>query len=158
MYISNIGLDEPQRLAVMAQLQARLSDALDLAAQLKQAHWNVKGANFHQLHLLFDTIFVATEAHVDLLAERIVTLGGTADGRVQTTTRATSLAVYPIDAKLGEQHASAIGRSLADFAASVRVDIDIAAEKGDAGTADLFTEISRGVDKHLWFIEAHLHS
>lgn len=158
MYISNISLDEAQRSAVMTQLQARLSDALDLAARLKQAHWNVKGANFHQLHLLFDTIFVATEGHVDLLAERIVTLGGTADGRVQTTTRATSLAAYPIDAKLGEQHASAIGRALADFAASVRADIDIAAEKGDAGTADLFTEISRGADKHLWFIEAHLHS
>lgn len=158
MYISNIGLDEPQRFAVIAQLQARLSDALDLPAQLKQAHWNIKGANFHRLHILFDTIFVATEAHVDLLAERIVTLGGTADGRVQTTTRATSLAAYPTDAKVGEQHASAIGRSLADFAASVSVDIEFAAEKGDAGTADLFTEISRGVDKHLWFIEAHLHS
>lgn len=156
MYISNIGLDETQRSAVSVLLQSRLSDALDLTAQLKQAHWNVKGRNFHQLHLLFDTIFIAAETYVDLLAERIVTLGCTADGRVQTSARTSNLTVYPIDATAGEQHLAAIGQALAQFACAIRADIETAAEHGDAGTADLFTEVSRGVDKHLWFVEAHL--
>jgi starvation-inducible DNA-binding protein len=158
MYLSRIDLPEDQRAPVIALLQARLSDTLDMAAQLKQAHWNVKGMAFHQLHTLFDAIFVDTEAHVDLLAERLVTLGGVADGRIQATARFSSLADYPLDATSGEQHLRAIGGALARLAGCLRADIDGATALGDAGTANLFTEVSRAVDKSLWLVEAHLQA
>lgn len=156
MYLSNRELTDQQKLDVTRLLQARLSDALDLAAQLKQAHWNVKGPAFHQLHLLFDTIFATTQDQADLLAERIVTLGGRADGRVQTTALGSGLDEYPIDIDNGEQHLATLAAALTHFAGSVRADIDSATELGDAGTADIFTEVSRGADKHLWFVSAHL--
>lgn len=158
MYLSRIDLPEDQRTAVAGLLQARLSDTLDMAAQLKQAHWNVKGMAFHQLHALFDAIFVDTDGHVDLLAERLVTLGGVADGRIQATARLSSLADYPLDAASGEQHLRAVGGSLARLSGYLRADIEEAASLGDAGTADLFTEVSRAVDKSLWLVEAHLQA
>jgi starvation-inducible DNA-binding protein len=156
MYYTKIDLDEQQRFGVVAALQSRLSDALDLAAQLKQAHWNVKGPNFQQLHELFDQLNASTVAHTDLLGERIVTLGDVADGRIQRTVRDTLLYEYPVGARSGRQHLEAICSALAAFARSIRSDIDLATDLGDAGTADLFTEISREADKNLWFVEAHL--
>jgi starvation-inducible DNA-binding protein len=45
---------------------------------------------------------------------------------------------------------------LAAFGEHVRADIDTASDLGDMDTADLFTQVSRAIDKHLWFVEAHL--
>ncbi|WP_198350982.1 DNA starvation/stationary phase protection protein Dps [Flavisphingomonas formosensis] len=138
-------------------LQAALSDALDLDAQTKQAHWNVRGPQFLQLHELFDKLHDEVEGFVDLLAERITTLGHTADGRVQTTAALSTLYVYPLEARHGEAHLRALSASLASFGARMRAGIAAAESEGDADTADIFfTEISRGSDKQLWLIEAHL--
>jgi starvation-inducible DNA-binding protein len=148
--------EQSQSTGVVEALQARLSDALDLSGQLRQAHWNVKGPQFIQLHELFETINGAMLEHIDLLGERIVALGSVADGRIQTTVRCSTLPDYPIEARSGREHLEAISRSLSRFAEAVRSDIDRAAELGDAGTSDLFTEISREADKNLWFVNAHL--
>lgn len=157
-YVSRLDLSAAVRKQAVALLQARLSDALDLEAQAKQAHWNVKGPHFLQLHELFDRVHSEVEDFVDLLAERITTLGHVADGRVRTTAAASTLYEYPLEAVEGTAHLKALAGALGQFGTRVRADIDAAAAAGDADTADIFTEISRETDKQLWFVEAHLTS
>ncbi len=156
MYQSHIDLSAHVRKGVITLLQARLSDAIDLEAQMKQAHWNVKGRDFFQLHELFDKIHGEVEEFVDTIAERITALGGIADGRVQTTAKNSQLYEYSLETSGGEAHLKAVAAVLAQFGKAVRADINAATEIGDADTADVFTEISRATDKQLWFVEAHL--
>lgn len=139
-------------------LNQRLADALDLEAATKQAHWNVKGPNFIALHELFDQLHGNVEEHVDTIAERISALGGTPLGTVAAVARATSLSPYPLDLSEGPAHVAALADRLADFGRKVRAAIAAAAKLDDAGTSDLFTAISRDVDKYLWFLEAHLQA
>jgi starvation-inducible DNA-binding protein len=157
-FTSRIDLAEHVRKAACALLQARLSDALDLEAQAKQAHWNVKGPHFLQLHQLFDSLHGVAEEFVDTIAERITALGHVADGRVTTTATATTLYGYPLEAVGGEAHLMALSASLAAFGKAVRADIDAANSAGDADAADLLTQISRETDKQLWLLEAHLQA
>ena len=158
MYSTRLDIPEHLRKAAIDILQARLSDALDLEAQTKQAHWNVRGLNFFQLHQLFDAVHGEVEEFVDTIAERITALGGIADGRVQTTCTNTTLYEYALETGGGEQHLRAIGAVLAQFAKVVRADIEAAATLPDADTADVLTEVSRRTDKQLWFVEAHFTS
>lgn len=155
-YTSRLDLSEHVRKGSIALLQTRLADSIDLEAQTKQAHWNVKGKDFFQLHLLFDKIHEEVEEFVDLIAERITALGGVADGRVQTVAATSSLYEYPLQARGGEAHLKALAGALAQFGKAVRADIDAADALGDKDTADLFTNLSRETDKQLWFVEAHL--
>src|SRR5262245_5320388 len=156
MYTSRIDLSDHVRKGTIAILQARLSDALDLEAQTKQAHWNVKGRDFIQLHELFDKIHGVVEDQVDTIAERITALGGVADGRIQTTAKQSQLYEYSLATVTGEDHLKVLASVLAQFGKAARQDINAASELGDADTADVFTEVSREIDKQLWFIEAHL--
>ena len=157
MYTSRIDLSDHVRKGSITLLQARLSDALDLEAQTKQAHWNVKGRDFIQLHELFDKVHGIVEDQVDTIAERITALGGVADGRVQTTAKKSELYEYSLETVAGGDHLKALAAVLAQFGKAARKDIAAADELGDADTADVFTEVSREIDKQLWFIEAHLH-
>lgn len=142
---------------MVALLNQQLADAGDLYSQTKQAHWNVKGREFYQLHELFDRLAESVEEFIDQLAERATTLGGTALGTVRMAAAASRLPEYPTDLSDGLQVVAALAERYAGYAATTRAAVDLAAEAGDAGTADLFTELSRGIDKHLWFLEAHLH-
>jgi len=117
---------------VIAILNDRLADAIDLQSQVKQAHWNVKGPNFIALHELFDKISDVALQQIDEIAERITSLGGTAEGTVAVAAKRSKLKNYPLSITAGKDHL------------------------GDADTADLFTGISRDLDKYLWFLEAHL--
>ena len=126
-----------------------------MQSQLKQAHWNVKGPNFIGLHKLFDEIYEAVADYVDMLAERVVQLGGVAEGTIRVAAARSRLDEYPLAQADGAAHIIAVSKGLATFGREVRLSIDEAAELEDAGTADLFTEISRGIDKWLWFVEAH---
>lgn len=142
---------------MIALLNDRLVDAIDFGNMAKQAHWNVKGPSFIALHELFDDVHDHAEEWSDLIAERAVALGGVATGTTQQVGKGTSLTPYPTDLKGGRAHVDALSSALADFGDKIRRAIDTADEAGDADTADLFTEVSRAVDKDLWFIEAHLH-
>jgi len=146
------------RVEVTALLNARLADAIDLGAQSKYAHWNVKGPNFIALHELFDKVAESVEDQIDTLAERITALGGRAHGTIATVARNSTLKPYPEDIAEGLAHVDALSAALADYAAKVRAGIETADRLGDADTADLFTGISRETDKYLWFLEAHLHA
>ncbi len=152
--------DIPQatREKVIEILNKRLADAIDLKSQAKQAHWNVKGMSFFSLHELFDQVATEVETHIDTIAERITSLGGTALGTVRIAARESSLNEYPHEITEGSAHVEALSSALADFGAKVRKNIDETQELGDADTADLFTEISRSIDKLLWLVEAHNQS
>jgi starvation-inducible DNA-binding protein len=156
MHKTRNDLPKATRQKVIDLLNARLADAIDLYAQVKQAHWNVKGMQFYQLHLLFDKVAEAVEDGVDELAERAVELGGVADGTLQSVVKRTTLAPYPVTIKTGRDHVDRLARALAAYGKNLRAAIQTAADAGDADTADLFTEISREADKQLWFVEAHL--
>src|SRR5215510_8718826 len=96
MYTTQNDLPAMTRADVIAILNARLADSIDLMQQAKQAHWNVKGPSFIALHTLFDAVVDAAEDSMDLLAERVVQLGGTAEGTIQVATTRTGLEAYPL--------------------------------------------------------------
>jgi starvation-inducible DNA-binding protein len=156
MYKTKIDLSEKTRRNVIVILNDRLSDAIDLQSQVKQAHWNVKGPHFIALHELFDKISDAMLEQIDEIAERITSLGGTAEGTVAVAARRSKLKNYPLSITSGRDHLLYLSTQLSVFGKSARTAIDETDELGDADTADLFTQISREIDKYLWFLEAHL--
>ena len=151
-------LAEKIRIEMIQLLNGRLSDAIDLQLQTKQAHWNVKGPSFIALHELFDKLAEEVEDHVDTIAERVTQLGGIAYGTVQVVQNKTQLPPYPTEIFEGAAHVAALSDSFTAFGTAVRAAIDVADQAGDKDTADLFTGISRGIDKALWFIEAHIQA
>jgi starvation-inducible DNA-binding protein len=157
MFKTKNDLSEKIRVQAIEQLNSRLADVIDLQTQTKQAHWNVKGPNFIALHELFDKINEEVEDYVDEIAERVVQLGGTAEGTARMAAKRSSLTEYP-NAVDGRSHVEALSSALAAFGKSARKAIDQADELDDADTADIFTEISRGIDKWLWFVEAHMQA
>jgi starvation-inducible DNA-binding protein len=156
LHNTKIDIGKDIREKVVALLNQRLADAFDLKSQAKQAHWNVKGMNFIALHELFDRVSTEIDTHVDDIAERITTLGGTAMGTVRLAAANSSLNEYPHEITDGAAHVDALSSALADFGKKVRADIDTTADLGDQDTSDLFTGVSREIDKLLWFVEAHI--
>ena len=155
VYATKNDLPEATRLEVIRLLNQRLADSIDLQTQCKQAHWNVKGPTFIALHKLFDDINEDVEEYSDLIAERVVQMGGVAEGTVGVVADRSTLVDYPIGLATGAEHVAALSDALAAFGRSVRLGIEEMNELQDAGSADILTEISRGVDKWLWFVEAH---
>jgi len=149
-------LPEPIREHAVKLLNKHLAASIDLQAQVKQAHWNVRGPAFIAVHELFDKVAREIEAYSDLIAERVGGLGGMAQGTVQVAAGSSFLYPYRVGVAAEPLHLTAVGESLAAFGESVRKAIDEAAEFGDADTADLFTQVSRGIDRQLWFIESHV--
>ena len=154
-FSTRIDIADSSRDELVELLNARLADTFDLYSQLKQAHWNVKGSDFIQLHELYDTIAESVLEYVDTIAERATALGGLALGTARMAAAASTLDEYPADAVAGMDTVAAIADRLGVYGASVRAAIEAALELDDQDTADLFIEVSRAIDKHLWFVEAH---
>ena len=152
-YVSH--LDEAVRRRMIDALNDRLADSTDLQVAVKQAHWNVKGTGFIGFHELLDMVADHMREHSDLMAERAVILGGYARGTIQVANEKTTLPPYPVELEAIPQHAVEIRDRLMSFGAKVREAIETAGDAGDEDTADLFTEISRVVDKDAWFVGAH---
>ena len=146
------------RVAMIALLNQQLADTFDLYSQTKQAHWNVKGAQFFQLHELFDKLAAEVLGYVDSIAERATALGGLALGTVRMSAENSQLPESDLHVTDSLPTVEAVAERYASLAASTRQAIDSADSQGDADTADLFTEVSRGLDKALWFLEAHLQT
>jgi starvation-inducible DNA-binding protein len=136
-------------------LNARLADAIDLALLTKQAHWNLKGPEFIAIHEMIDEFRTQIDDHVDTMAERVVQLGGTALGTTQVVAKATTLAPYPTNIYKIRDHLHALIERYGQVVNATRKAIDQADDAGDKDTADIFTEVSRALDKALWFLEAH---
>jgi len=148
-------LKDNAKAASITVLQACLADSIDLYNATRQAHWNVKGPNFAGLHALFETFYDKLAADIDDLAERIVQLGGTANGTTQTVAETTRAAAYPTKLTAGMDHVEALLDRYAALARHVREGIDATGEAGDADTADILTGVSRNLDKAVWMLEAH---
>jgi starvation-inducible DNA-binding protein len=155
MHKTSIDISLENREQLVSLLNKQLADTFDLYSQTKQAHWNVKGRDFFQLHELFDKLATGLTDHVDTIAERATALGGTALGTTRMAASASRLPEYP-EIVEGLESVAALAERYGKLAASTRAAIDAATELGDADTADLFTEVSRDLDKSLWFLEAHL--
>ncbi|WP_019509512.1 DNA starvation/stationary phase protection protein Dps [Pleurocapsa sp. PCC 7319] len=156
IYATRNDLAENIRVKAIEILNQTLAATLDLKTQAKQAHWNVKGMDFYQLHELFDEIATELEGYVDMVAERVTALGGVAMGTARIAAAESILSEYNLDAVTGEEHVTALADRFGTYAKHVREAIDTTEELGDADTADLYTEISRTIDMRLWFLEAHL--
>jgi starvation-inducible DNA-binding protein len=155
LYRTKNDLPATARAEAVRLLNARLADCIDLQTMCKQAHWNVKGPQFISLHKLFDEINEDVESYVDLIAERVVQLGGIAEGTARVVAQRTTLLDYPLTIAPGEEHVAALSDVLSQFGRTVRIGIEEMNELEDAASADILTEICRGVDKWLWFVEAH---
>lgn len=155
LYETENDIPRDARAELVPLLNQHLADALDLQLQLKQAHWNVKGPNFIGLHELFDKIAADVASYVDLIAERVTQLGGVAAGTLRRAAASSRLEEYPLTLANGSDHVEAVAKALSTFGEEIRSALNEATALDDAGTADMFTEISRGIDKWLWFVEAH---
>ena len=156
MYETSNDLAPTTRRSAIKMLNEHLADAIDLHLQAKQAHWNIKGPNFVGLHELFDRVAAQAGEYSDLIAERAVALGGVARGTLQAVSGQSQLREYPLEVGDWRAHVQGMQDALATFGRGVRKAIDDATALNDADTVDLFTEISRGVDKSLWMVEAHV--
>ncbi|GGL09569.1 DNA starvation/stationary phase protection protein [Sphaerisporangium melleum] len=134
-------------------LQGALIDLLDLSLVGKQAHWNLIGRNFRSLHLQLDEIVALARTGADAVAERAVALGVNPDGRAATIAR---------DSQVGHLEAGYIedGKVVAVFtdilcAAVSRMRERIeATEEADPVTQDLLIEVTDGLEKQHWMIQA----
>jgi len=155
LHKTNNNMKDNAKAASMVLLEQRLVEGLDVALMTKQAHWNLKGPEFIGIHLMLDKFRGKQDGWNDMMAERIVQLGGTAKGTTQAVGERTDLPPYPLDIYAIADHLKALIDRYAQYANSVRQSIDESDDAGDPDTADLFTEVSRGLDKQLWFLEAH---
>lgn len=156
LFRTRIDIPQEAREKLIGILNQQLADTLDLRTQVKQAHWNVKGPHFIALHELFDDLAESLDEPIDDVAERVTALGGLAHGTARMAANISRLAELPEEATDGMELVSALSDRFAQLGASVRKAIDETDELGDADTADLLTGLSRDLDKHLWFLEAHL--
>jgi starvation-inducible DNA-binding protein len=155
-HTSRIDIPEGTRRQVAERLNETLATTLDLKTQVKQAHWTVKGMDFFQLHELFDQMASQLEEYVDMVAERITALGGTPLGTARMAAQESILPEYPLDIINSKDHITALADRFAAYARSLREGADLAEELHDMDTNDLYVEVSRTIDKYLWFLEAHL--
>jgi starvation-inducible DNA-binding protein len=156
MFETSNDLSQTTRQSVIEILNEHLANVIDLQLQAKQAHWNIKGPNFVGLHDLFDRVAAQAGEYADLIAERAVALGGVARGTLQAVSGRSQLREYPLEVGDWRAHVRAMQDALATFGRGARRAIDDTTVLNDADTADLFTEISRGADKSLWMVEAHV--
>lgn len=146
------------RQKIVDLLNRQLAQTLDLYTQTKQAHWNVKGPQFFQLHELSDKLAEGLFGFIDVIAERVTALGGYAQGTARMAAANSTLPEYPREAIDGRQDLEALIERFARYAADNRRALDAAQDQGDTATADVFTDVARAADKSLWFLEAHVQA
>jgi starvation-inducible DNA-binding protein len=157
-YQSSVGVPSEHRQALIALLNARLADSVDLKSQVKWAHWNVKGMHFIQVHELFDSVAGHLEEQTDTLAERVTTLGGVANGTAREAAARSGLKEADLTASDAASMLKFLVHNVAHHANALREAVQEADDLGDPITTDLFTTLTRELDKDLWFLEAHLQS
>ena len=157
LHPTRINIPQEIRLYLITLLNHSLACTVDLRSQVKQASWNVKGTDFAQLQALFETIATELNAYVNLMAERIIVLGGEVLGTVRTAATQSTLPEYPGGLVEGNAHVLALAERFAHYTTAIRHAIACAADVGDADTAAIYTDISRGVDKRLGDLDARLH-
>jgi starvation-inducible DNA-binding protein len=148
--------NDEQSTTLIALLNARLADAIDLLYQAKQAHWNVTGQEFFALHQLFEKVADELQEHVDDIAERVAQLGGRAEGTIRMASERSSLPEYPHQISGGAAHVEALSNAMTAAADAMRRAIDESSNAGDQVSADIFVGATRAIDKLLWMVRAHV--
>lgn len=156
MHATKNSIQEKTRIELVLTLNTTLASANDLYAQLKQAHWNIKGPNFIAVHKLLDEVAEGIEEEIDIIAERITSLGGTALGTIQATVHSTELRTYPTNIFTIPEHLEHLMHNIAILGELTRANITKTAELGDFVTNDMYITLSAILDKNLWLLEAHL--
>ncbi len=151
-----VDLPSSERKALIALLNQLLADTFDLVSQTKQAHWNVKGPQFMQLHLFYDTLYEGLEVYVDEIAERVTSLDGVAVGTARSAAAASRIPELPIGPINSLESVDLLLTRYKGLASHVREAIDEADEIGETAASDLFTDMVRDLDKWSWFLQAHL--
>lgn len=146
-------LSDQDNQTVTGLLQGQLTNLVDLALLLKQAHWNVLGPNFRSVHLQLDEIIETVRAGSDEVAERMSTLGVAPDGRSSTVASESDLADYPAGFHNVAATVSHVADALQTTIQSLRETIAQLGEP-DPISEDLCIGISAALEKHLWMVQA----
>lgn len=157
LLLTRIDMPPEIRLDVITMLNQTLACTVDLRSQVRQACWNIKGKDFSLLRPLFATMMSELQTYTDMVAERITVLGGVVMGTVRMAAMQSKLPEYPDAVMEGNGHVLALVERFAHYAVTLRDDIALAADVEDAGSAAIYTDLSRGVDRQLWVLESHLH-
>jgi len=155
MHPTRMDLPSQTRIQMIDLLNTRVAESLDLGLQARHAHWNVRGPQFISLHDLFGRLYADLDRYADLLAERVVQLGGLAEGTIHAVVDRSNLPAYP-DSADEIDHVRSLANALASWASVLRTSIAAATDLNDPATADILTELSRAADKWLWLVEAHI--
>ena len=149
-------LPKDTRQEMVQLLNEQLADYFDLFSQTKQAHWNVKGPQFYHLHELYDELAAGLLPHIDTVAERATALGGAATGTVRMAAGETRLKEFSRGPVGSMESVRMLIERYAAAAKSTREAMEKAEEAKDQDTLDVFVEVSRDLDKYLWFLESHI--
>ncbi len=158
MYPNRVALSDDIKKQVVAVMQQPLAEGLDLYSQAKFAHWNVKGDNFYQLHLVFDHVAKVIFKQVDPIAERITQLGGVANGTVRQSAYSSTINEYPVETINGMDHVRALADSLGHYCQNLRETSDKVDDIGDGPTSDFFNQLIVDAEEQLYFLESHLEA
>lgn len=156
MFNTRIDIDQDKREELVSLINQQLADTLDLFTQTKQAHWNVKGLDFFQVHELLDDLAKTVRKQTDMIAERATALGGVALGTARMSAENSTLSEYPTDVFDVPDVLNAVAERYAAYAASTRAAIKRSQELDEPTTEDMFTDVSREIDEALYFLESHL--
>jgi starvation-inducible DNA-binding protein len=148
------GLSDERQSGLVVGLNQNLASLTDLAAAYKQAHWNVIGMDFAQLHALFDQFADQTREYMDLIAERAVTIGGTARGTIHAAVEQSVLPPFPLDDRDEMRLVAELVGRVDALTAELRKAMDDSAD--EAATQDIYVEVVRGIEKQRWMLQAHL--
>ena len=156
MYKTPSPLSETSRTAIIATLNDRLADGLDLHSQVKVAHWNVRGPQFPVLHPLFEQFATQLAAHNDAIAERAVTLGGLVNGTTRYVAKNSRLGDYPTGISRDVEHIALLADRIDTYLGGIRDSRATAEKLGDTDTVDLLTGVVTEFEKNAWFLRATL--
>ena len=155
MYKNRVALPDDVKHQVVVEMNKTLAAALDTHTQAKFAHWNVKGLNFYQLHLVFDDTAKTIFKQIDPIAERITQLGGVANGTVRQSAATSEIPTYNVDAINGPEHLKALSDSLGKYCSILREASDKIEEIGDGPTSDFYHQLIIDAEEELYFLESH---
>ncbi|MHA6804566.1 Dps family protein [Salinifilum ghardaiensis] len=148
-------LNDAERDTALRVLQSTLVDLVDLHLVGKQAHWNVVGEKFRDVHRQLDELVTAARGFADEVAERAVTIGGSPDGRASTVAGNSELASLEAGWKGDREVIEVVVTSLAGMISRLRERIDETG-KADPVTQDLLIRISGEIEKSHWMWQAQL--
>lgn len=156
-FSNHVSLPQEAKTQLVDTLNSMLATTSDLRSQVKQAHWNIKGPQFVARHELFDNLAAKLLGYADVIAERAATLGGYATGTVRQSAEHSKLPEYDVRAVDGKHHIKTLVDRYSDYTRLVREAVNEAEKVDDPATEDVYTEILRGTELDMWFLESHLN-